>query len=117
MVCPACDRAATESKHSRSEHAFEEIRIVAGELVTYVVVIIIESCFLCSWALAIWGVASILDVIEPHMPTWGPTMFKYVEIGFAIYILSKLFVRRSHVLIEALATLHRVRRALTGGHR
>jgi hypothetical protein len=91
-----------------------EPRKVLLELVTYALVVATESFFLCTWACVLWGVTEVLKRIEPHMPDWAPMMFRYVEIAFALFILSKLFIVRAEVFEEAIRRLRRVTRAWLG---
>jgi hypothetical protein len=86
---------------------------VFSELVGYALVIIIEGCFMCLWGGVVWAVSHVFDWIEGGIPhnTWAPTLFKYAEIGFAVFILCKLFLRRAHVFEEALIRARRLMRA------
>jgi len=111
--CPKCQYPLTTSLLMSAHVSPAEAKHVAAELVTYALVIITESCFLCIWALVVWGVAYVLQRIEPHMPNWAPMMFRYVEIGFALFILAKLFIARAEVFENALKHLRRVMAAWT----
>jgi len=102
------------SRARATEHppsALSEAKKVLVELLTYALVVATESVFLCIWACVLWGVTEVLKRIEPHMPDWAPTMFRYVEIAFAVFILSKLFIVRAEVFEEAVRRARRVTRA------
>ena len=110
-------QAELASRSRATEHppsALSETKKVLLELLTYALVVATESIFLCIWACVIWGVTEVLTRIEPHMPDWAPTMFRYVEIAFAIFILSKLFIVRAEVFEEAIRRARRVTRACRG---
>jgi hypothetical protein len=99
------------TQHSLSP--LSEPKEVLLELLTYALVVATESVFLCVWACVLWGVTEVLKRIEPHMPHWAPEMFRYVEIAFALFILSKLFIVRAEVFEEAIRRMRRVIRAWT----
>jgi hypothetical protein len=90
---------------------FDEPKRVFFELMAYALVIATESLFLCVWACALFAVTYVLGrmepLIEPKAP-WAPRMFQYVEIGFALFILSKLFIVRAGVIEEALRRLRHI---------
>ncbi len=81
-----------------------EAREVLRELVEYAVILLIEACFMCIWAGVVWCVYHVLEFVERGMPKneWAPTLFKYAEIGFAVFILCKLFLNRAQVFELAL---------------
>lgn len=86
----------------RDLHWSDEPKRVALELAVTFLVLILEGCFVCVWAAVVWGVAKVLGLLEPHMPDWARTLFRYVEIGFALFILAKLFLLRADVFEHAL---------------
>jgi hypothetical protein len=100
------------------ENPWEEVPRLARELLAHTVKIVLEACFLIAWALVIWGITEVLSRIEPHMPDWSRMMFKYVEIGFALFLLSQMFLLRATTYEKAVARagklLRRTREAMTG---
>jgi hypothetical protein len=122
MICPNC-KGSIDCPHcsapgvARRTPQLLDVTRVAVELVIYALVIVTESCFLCVWALVVWGVAATLQLIEPNLPDWAPKMFRYVEIGFSLYILSQLFIRRVGVFENAIRSLRRLKRAWTSNKR
>lgn len=96
---------------------WKEVSKVALELSAHAITILIEACFLITWAGVIWGVARVLTLLEPHMPNWAPTMFRYVEIGFALFVLSQMFLLRASVferaVVQAGRLLRRMREAMS----
>jgi hypothetical protein len=88
---------------------------VLRELASAVVLLVLEGCFLCLWAVVVWGVTEVLAKIEPRMPAWAPGLFKYVDIGFALFILAKLFLARAHVFEAAIRRVLSIRSILRQG--
>lgn len=86
----------------RDLHWSSEPKRVTLELAVTSLVLVLEGCFVCVWAFVVWGVAKVLGLFEPHMPDWSQMLFRYVEIGFAIFILAKLFLVRADVFERAL---------------
>jgi hypothetical protein len=99
------------------EKPWEEVPRLARELFAHTVKIVLEACFLIVWALVIWGISEVLSRIEPHMPDWSKMMFKWVEIGFALFLLSQMFLLRASIFEKALVRagqlLRRTRGAVT----
>jgi hypothetical protein len=89
-----------------------------AELFAHAVKVVLEASFLITWAVVIWGISEVLSRIEPHMPGWATVMFKYVEIGFALFQLSQMFLLRATVfetaVIRAGQLLRRTREAIAG---
>ena len=100
------------------ENPWEEVPRLAHELSAHAVKIVLEACFLIAWALVIWGISEVLSRIEPHMPDWSRLMFKWVEIGFALFLLSQMFLLRvttfDKAVIRAGLLLRRTKNAMMG---
>jgi hypothetical protein len=100
------------------ENPWEEVPRLARELMAHAVKVILEACFLITWALVIWGISEALAQIEPHMPDWAKLMFKYVEIGFALFLLCEMFLVRATVFELAVTRagelLRRIQESVTG---
>jgi hypothetical protein len=94
------------------ENPWDEVPKVWRELSAHTVTIVIEACFLIAWAGVIWGVARVLDMLEPFMPKWAPTMFYYVEIGFALFLLLQMFLLRVSVFEAAIVQAGHIMRRL-----
>src|SRR4051812_49326258 len=71
------------------------------ELTANSIKVVLEACFLIIWALVVWGISAALHQIEPDMPIWARTLFTYVEIGFAVYLLAEMFLKRADVFERA----------------
>ena len=54
---------------------------------------------MCLWGGVVFAVYQVFELIEKGMPhnTWAPTFFTDAEIGFAVFILCKLFLVRAEV--------------------
>jgi hypothetical protein len=100
------------------ENPWPEVPRLAHELFAHAIKVILEACFLIAWALVIWGISEVLARIEPHMPDWAKVMFKYVEIGFALFLLCEMFLVRATIFEKAVVRagqiLRRTREALRG---
>ncbi len=68
---------------------------------------------MCLWGSVVWCVYQVFVFIEKGMPSnyWAPKLFTYAEIGFAVFILCKLFLTRADVFEKALARLRHLPRA------
>jgi hypothetical protein len=82
------------------------------ELTSFSLVLLVDGTFVCVWAAVVWGVTAVLGLIQPHMPPWAAPLFEYAEIGFALFILAKLFLKRAD---EFTAAFLRARQLLTAG--
>ena len=85
-----------------SENHWEDVKNLFSELSANSVKVSLEAFFLIVWAAVVWGVATVLQLIEPSMPGWAAVMFKYVEIGFALFLLSEMFLRRVDIFERAI---------------
>jgi len=103
------------------ENPWPEVPRLARELLAHAIKVVLEACFLITWAFVIWGISEVLARIEPHMPDWAKLMFKYVEIGFALFLLSEMFLVRATVFERAVMRagqlLRRTRQSLTSATR
>jgi hypothetical protein len=97
--------SGNEADHGGPDKDIDWLRepgIVLRELGSTAVLLLLEGCFLCLWAAVVWGVTEVLSQIQPRMPPWAPELFKYVDIGFALFILAKLFLARAQVFETAI---------------
>jgi hypothetical protein len=84
------------------ENPWREVPRLARELLAHAVKVVMEACFLITWACVIWGISEVLARIEPHMPDWARMMFRYVEIGFALFLLCEMFLVRATIFERAI---------------